>query len=97
MFIFGLGFSVYTAVIWSSVHYIVDKNIAGTGYGIFASIYNLTLVVVPILVGYIQSQYNNKEGYFWVSILFIILGFFGILNTIVLYFVNLKDKKTLIL
>ena len=94
--VLGLGFSVYTAVIWSSVPYVVEDKLNEVGFGILASAYNLALVIFPIFVGLIQENNSQDQGYYWVSALLIGVGALGIISTVALYFVNKREGSTLI-
>jgi nitrate/nitrite transporter NarK len=83
--ILGMGFSVYTSVIWSTVPYLIDNKNSATGFGFMTSFYNFALVIFPIFVGIII---DNCEGYFWLSFLFICIGICGIASTVWLYYAN---------
>lgn len=95
MGVIGIGFAVYTAVIWSSVPYVVKEKVSGTAFGVMVASYNLALVVVPVIIGTILEANSTENGYFRVSAFLIGIGALGVLNTIILYFVNKNEDGRL--
>jgi MFS family permease len=51
----GLGYSVFAAVIWPSVAYVVDSKALGTAYGVVTSLQNFGLFAIPLLVGAVHE------------------------------------------
>lgn len=86
----GLGFSINTSVVWSSISYVVEKG-SGTAYGIILAMINTGLVVIPILVGYIEENTSEYKGYYWVSVLLAVISAFGVLNSLILFCVNKRS------
>ena len=83
----GFGFSICSAVVWSSISYLVLKG-SGTAYGVILSMMNASLVVFPVMVGYIKDNTNKSHGYYWVSFFLLVLGCSGILVSLILYVQN---------
>lgn len=75
-----IGYSIYSAVIWSSIPYIVDEKKLMTGFGIGTSAMNIGLSITPLVVGSIY----DTSGYIWVSVLLIIFGSLSILTGVFL-------------
>lgn len=96
MVLLGAGFSVYTAVIWSTVPFLVPHQASATAFGIQTACYNLALVIFPICIGSILDNYSSPKNYFYTSLFFIALGVLGILSTLALYFVNKRADGSLI-
>ncbi|OMJ75613.1 hypothetical protein SteCoe_25203 [Stentor coeruleus] len=96
MVLLGTGFSVYTAVIWSTVPFLVPHQASATAFGIQTACYNLALVIFPICIGSILDNYSSPNNYLYTSFFFIGLGVLGIFSTFALYFANKKADKSLI-
>ena len=88
--IYGLGFSLFNAVYWAALGYVVDSAILGTANGTMFSLRSIGLVVVPIMNGYIVENTDKYHGYFWVSFLLAILAGSGCVTGI---FVYLHDMR----
>lgn len=84
----GLGYSIYAAVMWASIPYIVIPKTVGTAFGLVTAIQNLGLAVAPMIVGGIH---DSQGGYSGVSTFFIIVGCIGIISAL---FLNLVDKRS---
>jgi MFS family permease len=81
-----IGYSIYSAVIWSSIPYIVDEKKLMTGFGIGTSAMNIGLSITPLVIGSIY----DTSGYIWVSVLLIIFGSLSILTGV---FLLKQDSK----
>lgn len=87
----GVGASIYSAVIWASIPYVVKEAALGTAFGFTTAIQNTGLVVVPSLVGVIKDKTEKYDhGYYYTMALFVginVLGFAinGLLYTIDMY------------
>jgi MFS family permease len=96
--ILGIAFSLVPAAMWPAVAKIVDENRIGTAYGIMFSIQNLGLWGIPLIAGKIVTktpQVMNQVGnlakdYTWTIILFGLLGFLGLLFSLLL---KAEDKR----
>lgn len=86
----GIGFSVASTVTWSSISYLVGKG-SGTALGITMAMVDTALAIFPIFVGYINENTKKEHGYYWVSVLFVCISSVGLLNSIILFFQNIKD------
>ena len=89
--ILGIGFAIYMTVFWTSLAYVVKKEIVGTAYGLSYAISNLALFICPVIVGYIQKETVRDKGYFWVSTFLAILAGLGTLSA---YWVHRLDLKS---
>lgn len=84
----GLGYSIYAAVMWASIPYIVEPKTVGTAFGLATALQNLGLAVAPMVVGAIHDSEGDYTG---VSLFFVIVGGIGIGSAI---WLNLLDKRT---
>ncbi|ORY37783.1 MFS general substrate transporter [Rhizoclosmatium globosum] len=57
----------------------------GAAYGLSTSLYNGSLVVLPLIAAEIRVQ---SGGFLWVEMFFAFLGFLGILSSILLYYMD---------
>ena len=90
MILMGFGYSIYAAVMWASIPYLVTEKVAGTAFGMATAMLNLGLSVGPLLVGYIQGEATKDKGYFWVSFFFVMVGTLGVATSIMLYINDLR-------
>ena len=70
----GIGYSVFESGFWVSVTYAVPKKLLGSAYGITTVFGNLSGVVAPLIVAYLQSKDISPEGVQWFkySLLFMV-------------------------
>jgi len=88
----GVFHATYAAVFWPCIPLVVNENLVGTAYGIVTAFYNLTLSMVPMLIGSIHDATLNKDhGYFWTQIALAGFTGIGIGFTVWIFF---EDKKT---
>ena len=59
------------------------------------AVQNIGLGTVPILVGVIKDNTSMKDGYLWVTFLFICMGILGIITGIWLLLVDFKNGEIL--
>jgi MFS family permease len=85
----GIAYSLFGAVIWSSVPLAVDPSIKGTDFGIINSIQNIGLVVFPLVVAAIHNH-SNRQYLPFVELFFVGCATMGVLVGIQL---NLCDRK----
>jgi hypothetical protein len=52
----GIGYSVFESGFWVSVTYAVPKKLLGSAYGITTVFGNLSGVVAPLIVAYLQKK-----------------------------------------
>jgi hypothetical protein len=83
MSLLGIAYSVFTSALWPCVPLLVERHQTATAYGLISVALNITLTVVPVIVGALRSRYPsdwNYTLYFFlalslISILFSILFF----------------------
>ena len=90
MVLLGLGFSISSTVIFSSISYLVGRG-SGTAFGINQSILNTMFAIAPVFVGYINDSTSKDHGFYWVSVFFVCLASIGIIISTWLYFANKQD------
>jgi hypothetical protein len=49
----------------------------------------------PIAVGLIKDNTHEQDGFFWISIFFVIFGSFGVLTGSIIFFINRGQAKDL--
>lgn len=54
----GIGYSVYCAVIWSSIPYVVKPSTVGTAFGMTTAMQNTGMVIAPFIVGSIKDRFS---------------------------------------
>jgi MFS family permease len=91
----GAGYSINLATSWPCVPLIVDESLIGTAYGIVFSNGNFNLVVFPVLIGYIQENTHQQNGYFWVSCFLAFLGLVGVFTGCWLHYYDMHNGKVL--
>jgi len=88
MAMMGIAFSLIPAVMWPSVAYLVDQAKLGTAYGLMTMIQNIGFGGFNLLVGwantYSHSGVENPAGYNLGMWIFSILGFLGVLFSLLL-------------
>ena len=87
----GMGYSVFTAVIWPCYPLVVPPRAIGTAYGIPTSGYNLILTIFYVLVGVVTSSGNGTDKYQNVQWLLGGTSVSTVLTTLLLW---LMDKRT---
>eukprot|EP01017_Pseudomicrothorax_dubius_P025115 TRINITY_DN2680_c0_g3_i1.p1 TRINITY_DN2680_c0_g3~~TRINITY_DN2680_c0_g3_i1.p1 ORF type:complete len:481 (-),score=131.68 TRINITY_DN2680_c0_g3_i1:93-1535(-) len=55
----GLSYSLFGAIVWPTVAYIVQESALGTAYGIQTSVQNLGLTLAPMAIGFIRTYTQN--------------------------------------
>jgi nitrate/nitrite transporter NarK len=87
----GIGFAIYMTVFWTTLAYVVKKEIVGTAYGVCYAVCNLALAVCPVVVGVIERETVRDWGYFWVNGFLGLLAFLGALAAYAVYDLDLKS------
>ncbi len=97
MIMLGIAFSLVPAAMWPSMVKLVDEKQMGTAYGLMYSIQNLGLFGIPILAGVILDATNEagveKLNYTPTVIMFVGLGFLGLLFSLLLKHEDKKNKR----
>jgi MFS family permease len=88
----GLSYSLFGAIVWPTVAYIVDSRSLGTAYGIQTSLQNLGLTIAPMIIAYIRTSTPN---YNYVLLYFAIMGAVGVFITLELITVDAKFGRNL--
>jgi MFS family permease len=85
----GISFSLIPAVMWPSVAYIVDEKKLGTAYSVMTLIQQIGLFLFNWMIGAANdaagASATNPEGYIPGMWIFSILGFLGLLFSIMLH------------
>jgi len=81
MIVLGAAFVLVPACIWPSVPLIVDPRCVGTAFGLMTAIQNLGLAIYPVANGALRDA---THGYTASQIMFAVLGFCGLVLSILL-------------
>jgi MFS family permease len=84
--ILGLGYCVYSSVMWPAIAYVVEKNVVGACYGATTALQNIGLAFFPLIVGTIKDH----SDYIHVEYFFLSLALGGVLVGILL---NIVDAR----
>lgn len=88
----GIFLGGFFTIIWISVPVLVGREVLGTAYGVFSSIYNLNQTVSPLIFGAIEDR--TKSKYFWGLIFVIFQGIFSLfVGVLVVFFDRKIDGK----
>lgn len=89
MAMMGLSFSLVPAVMWPSVAIIVKESKLGTAYGLMTMIQNIGLAGFNLVIGWANDSSNagpgNPDGYWFGMMIFSILGFLGVIFSLLLF------------
>jgi len=55
----GIGYTLFAAVIWPCIPIVVNKLYVSFAFGVAASIINLVLVILPMIVAQIHSRTHS--------------------------------------
>eukprot|EP01084_Bolivina_argentea_P278288 475331_1 len=86
----GIAYSIFCAVIWPSIGFIIQDSLIGTGYAIPIVFYNILLTVFYLLVGALtrNSDTPNLNKYKNVEICLFSLSSFATVCVLLLIFVD---------
>lgn len=96
MVFLGIGYSIYSAVMWASIPYIVRPKVHGTAFGSATAVMNFGLAIGPLIIGYIQETTHKDRGYYWVSFFFVIVGVLGMTSCVMVYVYDLRKGGVLL-
>lgn len=89
LFLFGISFSIFAAVVWPSIALVVSEKYVGLALSITTSMQNLSMSLFPLIVAYIYSKYNRYD---YVLIFFSFLSIIAILLSLSISKIN-KDNS----
>ncbi|KAI9336068.1 major facilitator superfamily domain-containing protein [Obelidium mucronatum] len=99
MFALGIAYSVYGAAIWGSIADVARKRAKrkrigtlGGAYGISTSLYNTSLVFLPMVAAEIRVR---SGGFAWVEVFFASLGAMGVAVACFLYHADARNGGVL--
>jgi MFS family permease len=89
----GCGASIYSAVIWASIPYVVKESTLGTAFGVTTAIQNTGLVIAPSLVGLIRDRTMEVDhGYYYTNMLFVAINMVGLVINFALYTIDIYQN-----
>jgi hypothetical protein len=65
----------------------MESRIRGLGLGLFTSILNTSITIMPIVIGVI---YDSQGEYLWISFMLMSVGVCSIMSSI---WLNIEDRK----
>lgn len=87
-----VAYSLYSAVVWAFIPYVVRPRVVVTAFGIATSLLNTGLAIAPMLVGLIHDA---LKSYTLVSAFFVTLGALGVSLAFVLHAVIKSEGDAL--
>jgi nitrate/nitrite transporter NarK len=90
--ILGLGYSVYTGALFSSVPFVVKPYMVGTAFGLIFSIQNGGLTVLPIAVASTIQKSKKYNGYVHEQMLLTALALISLIFNAWLYLDDIKKR-----
>jgi len=99
MVLLGIAFSLVPSAMWPSVPKIIPQNLLGTAYGLIFWVQNIGLGGVPMLIGWVLSEYcitgeTEKGGFTYnYTLPMVIFMCFGILALFVAFLLKKEDRK----
>ena len=58
----GVGYAVFESAFWVSITYAVPEKLVGSAYGIATVFGNISGVLAPLAVAWLQSEDYSSEG-----------------------------------
>lgn len=89
---FGISFSIFASVIWPSIALIVSVDYLGFALGITTALQNISVTIIPFLITY---MFEKTGSYTKICLVFIILSFFSIITSILIYILDGQLKNNL--
>jgi len=86
----GIGNSISAAAIWGSIPYVVSETAVGSAFGVTTAKINIFLCIATTLVGEIKDRtLETDQGFFWVHAFFLIINIFGLILSLLLYYIDI--------
>jgi MFS family permease len=82
MIVLGVSFALVSAVLGPTVSLIVEKEVAGTAFGLLFMVQNIGLATFPVLNGYLR---DDTGSYVWSQMMFVGLGVIALVFAILLF------------
>jgi MFS family permease len=86
----GIGYALYSSVLWPSVTLTVDKELIGTAFGTITSIQNIGLGLFPIVVAAIY----NRSGQRYIPHVEVFFACCAVIGSFLGIFLILLDRRT---
>ena len=74
----GVGYALFSSVIWPSLPLIVSDKTPGTAMGLAECFLNTGTTISPFVVGALADETEWRDGYGYVSVFFACVGAIGI-------------------
>lgn len=96
LFLIGIGYCFYANCLIPSIPLVVSKRITGTAFGVMGMLEDAAEAFYPWISGRIvQNAKDPQSGYLHSSLFYVVTGLLGISISILLLFINQKDKLKL--
>lgn len=86
MSLLGIAYSVFTSSLWPCVPLLVERHQTATAYGLLSVALNITLTVVPIIIGTLRSRYPSNWNY--TLFFFLSLSLISILCSLLFFIID---------
>ena len=102
MVVLGIAFSLVPSAMWPSVPKIIPLRLLGSAYALIFWVQNIGLGGVPLLIGYILSEYcitgtvvrdGNAVAQYDYTLPRLIFAFFGVIALFLAIWLKIEDRK----
>jgi nitrate/nitrite transporter NarK len=102
MVVLGIAFSLVPSAMWPSVPKIIPLRLLGSAYALIFWVQNIGLGGVPLLIGYILSEYcitgtvvrdGNAVAQYDYTLPMLIFAFFGVIALFLAIWLKIEDRK----
>ena len=102
MVVLGIAFSLVPSAMWPSVPKIIPLRLLGSAYELIFWVQNIGLGGVPLLIGYILSEYcitgtvvrdGNAVAQYDYTLPMLIFAFFGVIALFLAIWLKIEDRK----
>ena len=102
MVVLGIAFSLVPSAMWPSVPKIIPLRLLGSAYALIFWVQNIGLGGVPLLIGYILSEYcitgtvvrdGNAVAQYDYTLPMLIFAFFGVIALFLAIWLKIEDHK----
>lgn len=96
LILIGIAYSIYAAVLWGCIPYIVEARTVGTAFGLCTAIQNTGMSIAPtISSSIITATKDQVYGYYWVSYFWLCCAALGSVINLLIFLQDLRTGNVL--
>lgn len=96
LILFGIYVGVDDVAVVPALPLVLKEKYLGTGYGLFYTVVNTVLFILPWTCGYIHDQFTSeKTGYFWVSLFLLAIAIIAAFESFLVFVYDFKTGRVL--